>query len=130
MKLSEKYQKIQEIICTEKSIQKDLLFRKFRHGKYVEARQIYMYILTYLFKKRISEIAKMTEFNHATVIHSLKKVELYCETERKYKDSFDRIMEKSKLIKDLPESIHVIIPSRRIRLRKIRTLRNSKILAI
>jgi len=87
------------IICHEKNIPQERLLEKTREREIVESRQIYMYMLIEIFKIGPSEIGRRTGFDHATVFHSKKKVNEFLETERRYRESFERILPEVKEMK-------------------------------
>lgn len=67
------------------------MLKHSRASKYVIPRHIYHTILTIKSKMSLSTIAKLTGFNHATVIHSRKKVFEYLEYDYELRPKIQRL---------------------------------------
>jgi len=88
-------EKILKVICENYRVSKIDLFSKKRNLQIVKARQMLIYFLHNFYKKNISETAKLTNRNHATIIYTLNKIESEIKI---YKD---KIKEIENILNDL-----------------------------
>ena len=77
---------IEKVVCDFYEVDPLRLFRKGRKRDVVEARQAFAY-LAYSMNKNLGyeSLGKYMDFNHATVLHSCKKVEGYMEVDKFYR---------------------------------------------
>ncbi len=68
-------QDILEIVCKYYDLDYNLLSGKSRKSEIVKARQIYCYFCRILTNDSLSKIAGLIDKDHATVIHSARKIE-------------------------------------------------------
>ncbi len=67
-------QDILEIVCSYYGLDFNLLLGKSRKSNIVKARQIYCYFCRILTNDSLAKIAKIINKDHATVMHSVKKL--------------------------------------------------------
>ena len=100
--------RIIEIVCSDEDYMLDPEFLniKTKISKILEARQISHYFaheMTTLSYAKIGQ--KIGGKDHASVMHSCKKVKEYCETDKRYAERFKRI---EGAIKKAAESEHIV----------------------
>ena len=72
------------------------VLKRSRETVHVQARQFYFKIATDLLRRPVNRVAKMIRFNHATLLHHIKNFDNYYQTERDYRNDFDRVIEMMK----------------------------------
>ena len=86
-----KFSFITKAICHEFNIDESVIFSKRRHLEINNARQIIHYFLRFFTKYSTTKIGKLTNRDHATVIHSCKAVNAHCETEPAFKAKIEKL---------------------------------------
>ena len=90
---------VENVICNYFVISPEILLKKTRIRKTIEARQIFHYLARKYTKFTLKEIANYKDANsdHSTVMHSTKVVGNMIETEKVYKERIDLL---NTMIKD------------------------------
>ena len=83
---------VAQIVCQKNQVALRDLFKKTRKAKIVQARQMYVYIMFEVYKRKNWEIVNSTGFDHATIRHCIKTVNNRTETEPKYADELNKII--------------------------------------
>jgi chromosomal replication initiation ATPase DnaA len=86
---------IARIICDETGI--NPFDRSSYQGReYVVSRQLFFYFMLRYTKKTLREIAKYFNKNHATVIHARTTINNLIETDKKFREMYERLDSKIK----------------------------------
>jgi chromosomal replication initiation ATPase DnaA len=88
-----------DIVCRFFKIDYLSLIDRCKKSDFVQPRQLCCYFLKYYSSLSLNQIAEKVGYkddDHASVLHSIKVVKNYCDTDKYYKDKFDKL---EKLIK-------------------------------
>ena len=80
-------------LCEYWNVDLDYLKQKSRDHEIVYKRQILEYILKKYRRYSLTGVGIITNRHHATIRHSIETVENYLETDKAYKEEFDRILD-------------------------------------
>ena len=69
------------------------VLKRSRETVHVQARQFYFKIATDLLRRPVNRVTKMIGFNHATGLHHIKNFDNYYQTERDFRNAFDKVIE-------------------------------------
>jgi hypothetical protein len=92
----ERNERIKNEVCSIFKLKWCAVQSKSRTLPVMEARRLYCVVLRRIFNLPLATIGKFVNTNHATVIHAVKKHDVFSEVYPSYNRNFDRI--KSKLI--------------------------------
>jgi len=85
---------INEVIAKHFQITLEEMLQKSNESKYVKARQIAMFFYREMTNKSLSEIGKIFNKHHATVLDGVNKVKGYIQFEHGYDSEIQRIRTK------------------------------------
>jgi hypothetical protein len=71
---------------------------KYRGGKQVQARQLFLVMMTLHTNRTYESIGGMVGKDHATVNHSIKSVQNWYDTDKRFRAMYNRINDRAKLI--------------------------------
>jgi chromosomal replication initiation ATPase DnaA len=71
---------------------------KYRGGKNVQARQLFLVMMTLHTNRTYESIGSIIGKDHATVNHSIKSVQNWYDTDKRFRAMYDRIDQRIKLI--------------------------------
>tara|TARA_R100000963_G_scaffold32676_1_gene24540 strand:- start:371 stop:784 length:414 start_codon:yes stop_codon:yes gene_type:complete len=89
----ERNERIKDEICQRYNLTWGAICSKSRRARTVEARRLYYAILRNIFKLSLQTIGKLTNTHHATIIHAVKKYEVYAEVYKGYDNDYEEIKE-------------------------------------
>jgi len=99
--------KIAEAVCIYHEIKLESLYGKSRIKELIKARQHYCYIAKKNTNYSLQQIGLEINKNHATVISSINKAEIFKMTEPKYKSELDTLEQliKTNLVNDFDKYV-------------------------
>jgi Bacterial dnaA protein helix-turn-helix len=71
---------------------------KYRGGKNVQARQLFLVMMTIHTNRTYESIGRIIGKDHATINHSIKSVQNWYETDKRFRAMYDRINLRAKLL--------------------------------
>lgn len=76
-----------------------LNYRHYRGGKVVQARQLFLVMMTKYTNRTYESIAGIVNRDHSTINHCIKAVQNQCDTDKRYREMYNRIDTKVKYLK-------------------------------
>ena len=89
---TDKPKTLKKAVCDEFKISENLLFIKTKKREISNARQVYAYVLVKAKGMSDREVGRICGLDRTTVIHCVKTVEGFYETENKYRELIPRLM--------------------------------------
>lgn len=86
-----RHDKLKLLLRDELGVSWKEITSRSRAGRIVKARRHYFYIMRYIFLYTLDDIGRLTNKNHATVIHNLKVQDVYMELYEEEKEVYDKI---------------------------------------
>ena len=87
----ERNQRVREEIESIFQVKWKEITSKSRKSKLIEARRLYCVVLRKIFELPLATIGKLVDTHHASVIHSVKKHDIYAEVYDGYDTNYERI---------------------------------------
>ena len=87
----ERNDRIKSEICLRYNLEWKTICSKSRRRKIIEARRLYCALLRNIFELPLQSIGVLTNTHHATIIHAVRKYEIYAEIYKDYNNDYEEI---------------------------------------